>query len=133
MDKEDCIEALLSTLRQPQWKQSNSVSDWDLRNVLWRAGILLTPEQVSALLADIKRRGLVAGRERRSDNRIAALWGVKLTSSGEEWLNQRAQGGTITARRPSSPPPPALESPMESPIRSVESEEPDRKQDAGFL
>ncbi|HEX2923221.1 MAG TPA: hypothetical protein VHS28_04250 [Chloroflexota bacterium] len=129
MDKEDCIEALLSTLRKPQWKQSNSVTDWDLGNVLWRAGILFTPDQMSALLSDVRRRGLITSRERRCDNRIAALWGVKLTASGEEWLNQRAQGGTVTARRALSYPPSVPQAPLASPTESVDSAEPDSAQE----
>jgi hypothetical protein len=89
MDKEDCIEVLLSTLQQPQWKVSHSVTDWDLKNVLWKAGLLLTPEQVAALFADIKRRGLISGSERRSEGRLVALWGVGITQAGEEWVAQR--------------------------------------------
>lgn len=133
MDKEDCTEALLSTLRNPQWKQSNSVTDWDLSNVLWRAGILLTPEQLSALLADMKRRGLITGRERRGDSRVASLWGVRLTPSGEEWLAQRIQGGTVSARRALLSPAPAPQDPQEALSEEDETPERDRVQEAGSL
>ncbi len=115
MDKEDCIQTLLSTLQKPQWKSSNSVTDWDLKNILWEAGLLLTPEQVAALLADIRRRGLVAGRERRADNRIVALWGVKLTTAGEEWLAQRAAASADALHRPQQPPTPAAAPPPKEP------------------
>ncbi len=91
MDKEDCIQVLLSTLQQPLWKSCDSVTDWDLKNVLWRAGLLLTPEQVAALFADIRRRGLITAHERRSEDRIVALWRVKITPAGEEWVAQREQ------------------------------------------
>lgn len=105
MDKEDCIQVLLSTLQKPLWKSSNSVTDWDLKNILWRAGILLTPEQIAALLADIKRRGLVSGRDRRSDTKAVALWGVGITPAGEEWLAQRALAAASAGRRlPPNPP-----------------------------
>jgi hypothetical protein len=90
MDKEDCIEVLLSTLQKPQWISSNSVTDWDLQKILWESGLLLGPDQVSALLADVKRRGLIAARERREGNKVVALWGVRITDAGEEWLSQRA-------------------------------------------
>ena len=104
MDKEDCIHALLSTLQKPQWKLSSSVTDWDLKNVLWRAGLLLTPEQAAALLGDMKRRGLISGRERRSDNRIVAMWGVRITPAGEDWLLQRVLGSSGAGRRPAPNP-----------------------------
>ncbi len=104
MDKEDCIQVLLSALQQPAWRSSNSVTDWDLKDVLWKAGLLLTPEQVAALFSDVKRRGLISGMERRSGDRIVALWGVRITPAGEEWLAQRAQAA-------SRPRPPAREEP----------------------
>lgn len=91
MDKEDCIQVLLAALQQPWWKSCNSVTDWDLKNVLWKAGLLLTPEQVAALFADMKRRGLISGQDRRTEGRIVALWGVRITPAGEEWLAQHAQ------------------------------------------
>ena len=91
MDKEDCIQVLLLALEQPEWKNTTSVTDWDLKNVLWKAGLLLTPEQVAALFADIRRRGLVSGSERRSEGHIVALWGVKITPAGVEWLAQHSQ------------------------------------------
>lgn len=90
MDKEDCIHVLLSALQKPQWKHSSSVSDWDLKNLLWKAGVLLTPEQASGLLADMKRRGLISGRQRRSDDHMVAMSGVRITVAGEDWLLQRA-------------------------------------------
>ncbi|MCL4370586.1 MAG: hypothetical protein M1380_06730 [Chloroflexi bacterium] len=90
MDKEDCIQLLLSTLQKPQWKSGTSITDWDLKNVLWRSGLLVGPDQLSALLADVKRRGLIVARERREDNRLVFLWGVRITPAGEEWLGRRA-------------------------------------------
>lgn len=105
MDKEECVQTLLSTLQKPQWKSSNSVTDWDLKNLLWRAGLLLTPEQAAGLLSEMKRRGLIVGRERRSDSRIVAMWGVRLTPAGEDWLSQRAMARTLAPLgAPSSPP-----------------------------
>jgi hypothetical protein len=92
MDKEDCIHVLLSTLQKPLWKSCGSVTDWDLKNILWGKGILLSPDQVSALLADMKRRGLIAARDRRVDNRIVSMWGVRITPAGEEWVMQRSAG-----------------------------------------
>lgn len=89
MDKEDCIQLLLSTLQEPQWKSGNSITDWDLKGVLWRASLLLSPEQAAALLADMKRRGLISCRDRRIDNRLVSMWGVKVTPAGEEWLTHR--------------------------------------------
>ena len=102
MDKEDCIQVLLLALQQPEWKNTTSVTDWDLKNVLWKAGLLLTPEQVAALFADIKRRGLISCSERRSEERIEALWGVKIAPAGVEWLAQRSQAAA-RSRAPSAP------------------------------
>ena len=102
MDKEDCVQVLLQTLQQPEWSHTTSVTDWDLKNVLWKAGLLLTPEQVAALFADIKRRGLISASERRSEERIEALWGVKITPAGVEWLAQRSQAAG-RSRVPSTP------------------------------
>ena len=90
MDKEDCIQLLLSTLQEPRWKCSNSVTDWDLKNILWRAGYMLSPEQADALLADIRRRNLIASRERRGASSYTSLWGVHITQAGNEWLVQRS-------------------------------------------
>ncbi|HEX9015999.1 MAG TPA: hypothetical protein VF960_08390 [Chloroflexota bacterium] len=101
MDKEDCIQVLLSALQQPLWKSCDSVTDWDLKNVLWRAGLLLAPEQAAALFSDIKRRGLISGRERRYDDRIEALWAVRISQTGEEWMAQRSQA----ISRPRTPQP----------------------------
>lgn len=116
MDKEDCIQVVLSALQQPQWKLSNSVTDWDLKNVLWKAGLLLIPEQVAALFADMKRRGLISGSDRRSENQIVALWAVRLTTAGEEWLAQRTRS-TGHSRVPSAaagtPAPPETPEPGE--------------------
>ncbi len=98
MDKEDCIQVILSTLQQPLWKSCDSVTDWDLKNVLWKAGLLLTPEQVAALFADVKRRGLISARDRRNGDHIVALWGARITPAGAEWLSQRE----LAAARPSS-------------------------------
>lgn len=98
MDKEDCIQVLLSTLQQPLWKSCDSVTDWDLKNVLWKAGLLLTPEQLAALFADIKRRGLVSAGERRVDDRIVALWGVRITPAGEGWL-AHLSGAPVQSRQ----------------------------------
>jgi hypothetical protein len=98
LDKEDCTQVLLSALQQPRWKLSNSVADWDLNNVLWKAGLLLTSEQVAALFSDIRRRGLISASERRSENHIVALWGIEITQVGEEWLAQHS-------RAPSRPQP----------------------------
>ncbi len=103
MDKEDCTQVLLSTLQKPQWKSGNSVTDWDLKDILWRSGVLLCPDQVSALLADVKRRGLISARERREDNRLVALWGVRITPAGEEWLAQRATPLPVAAASARSP------------------------------
>ncbi len=108
MDKEDCIQVLLSTLQKPQWKSSNSVTDWDLKSILWQANLLLAPDLASALLADIRRRGLIFARERREDNRIVALWGVRLTPAGEEWLAHRVPARPVmqqgASRSPESSP-----------------------------
>ena len=104
MDKEECIQVLLSTLQKPSWKRSNSTTDWDLRNILWNAGMLLMPDQAAALLGEIKRRGLITSRERRNDNRIVAMWGVRITPAGEDWLLHRALAAP--GRRPSGPPAP---------------------------
>lgn len=106
MDKEDCIQILLSTLQKPQWKSGNSVTDWDLKNVLWRSGLLLGPDQTSALLADVKRRGLIVARERREDGRLVTLWGVQITPAGEEWLSQRrgVQFNSVMAAQPEAKP-----------------------------
>ncbi len=103
MDKEDCIQLLLSTLQKPQWKSGTSITDWDLKNVLWRSGLLVGPDQLSALLADVKRRGLIVARERREDNRLVFLWGVRITPAGEEWLGQRAAarpGAAVSSQPP---------------------------------
>ena len=105
MDREDCIQLLLSTLQKPQWKRSNSVADWDLKNVLWRAGCLLTPEQGDALVADTKRRGLITGRERRGCHRATGMWGVRITAEGEDWLLQRALAGAGGVHHLSQPEP----------------------------
>ncbi len=107
MDKEDCVQALLSTLQKPQWKHSSSVTDWDLKNVLWQAGLLLPPEQAAALLADMRRRGLITSRERRSDNRIVAMWGVKIAPAGVDWLRQRDVAAPCGAHRVRSTSPPS--------------------------
>ncbi len=105
MDKEDCIQLLLSTLQEPRWKSGNSITDWDLKSVLWGAGLLLSPEQAAALLADMKRRGLISCRDRRIDNKIVAMWGVKVTPAGEEWLTHRI--AAATPRRDSTDPAPS--------------------------
>jgi hypothetical protein len=94
MDKEDCIQLLLSTLQKPQWKCSNSVTDWDLKNIIWRAGYLLSPDQADALLADVKRRGLIVSRERRGFPHHSGTWGVRIACAGDDWLVQRAMAGT---------------------------------------
>jgi len=103
MDKEDCLQVLLLALRQPEWKLTTSVTDWDLKNVLWEAGLLLTPEQVAALFADIRRRGLISGSERRSEGRIVALWGMRITPAGTEWLAQRFQAAGPARTSPTPP------------------------------
>ncbi len=100
MDKEDCVHLLLSALARPQWKHSSSVSDWDIKNVLWCAGYLLSPEQVDALLADTRRRGLIAGRERRSVSRQSSMWGVRITQAGENWLVQYTLASACAVRSP---------------------------------
>lgn len=100
MDKEDCIHVLLSTLQKPRWKRSSSITDWDLKNVLWTAGFLPTPEQAAALLSDMKRRCLISGRETRGDNRIVAMWGIRIAPAGEEWLVQRVLGAAADGGRP---------------------------------
>ena len=102
MDKEDCIQVLLVALQQPEWKLTTSVTDWDLKNVLWRAGLLLTPEQVAALFADMKRRGFISASERRSEGRVVALWGTRITPAGVDWLAQRPQVADCS-RTPSDP------------------------------
>lgn len=94
MDKEDCIQLLLSTLQKPLWKSSNSVTDWDLKNILWKAGYLLSPEQADALLADVKRRGLIVSRERRGFPHHSSSWGVRIAAAGKDWLVQRALAET---------------------------------------
>ncbi|MGE5619402.1 MAG: hypothetical protein ACM3US_09105 [Sphingomonadaceae bacterium] len=127
MDKEDCIQVLLSTLQKPQWKSGNSVTDWDLKCVLQRAGLLLSPEQMAALLADVKRRGLISGRDRRVDSKIVAMWGIRVTTAGEEWLAHRMAAGirlrhsdsppaddSWESREPESPTSPALHEPVEA-------------------
>lgn len=103
MDKEDCIQLLLSTLQKPQWKRSNSITDWDLKNTLWRAGYLLTPEQADALLADTRRRGLIFAHERGGVQRGFGMWGVRVTSAGENWLVQHTLAEADVSRRPSPP------------------------------
>ena len=100
MDKEDCIQVLLAALQQPWWKSCDSVTDWDLKNVLWKAGLLLTPGQVAALFADILRRGLISGHDRRIDDRVVGLWAVRITSSGEEWLAQHAHANNRRNTQP---------------------------------
>ena len=117
MDKEECIQALLSTLQKHPWKQSNSVTDWDLKNVLWNAGLLLQPEQATALLADVKRRGLITSRERRCDNRIVAMWGVRITPIGDDWLSHRAPVSAAHRSQPTAEPParPDIPQPGRSP------------------
>lgn len=107
MDKEDCIHLLLSTLLKPQWKLSNSVTDWDLRRVLWESGVLLAPEQVAALLADMKRRGLVAASERRGDTQAFAMWGIRATPAGTDWVAQRDAAQARENRQPAQPEAPA--------------------------
>lgn len=103
MDKEECIQVILSALRNPRWKQSNSVNDWDLNRALQAAGLLLTPEQAKALLAEISRRGLVTGRERRMGDGSISVWGVRITPAGEDWLLQRAVARAASLSRPSPP------------------------------
>ncbi len=122
MDREDCIQLLLSTLQKPQWKRSNSVADWDLKNILWRAGCLLTPEQGDALVADTKRRGLIAGRERRGCHRVVSMWGVRITTEGEDWLLQRALAGAGAVRHPAQPEPT-----LASDARAAEDEHPEEE------
>lgn len=92
MDKDDCIEVLLSTLRKPLWKSNSSTTDWDLKNVLWKAGHLLTPEQAAGLLADVKRRALIRARQRTCADGRLSLWGIRITEAGEDWLVQAALG-----------------------------------------
>jgi hypothetical protein len=92
MDREDYIKALLSVLHKPQWRRSNSVADWDLQTILHKAGLLATPDQVAALLSETRRSGLIDGRERRGRGGRISLWGVRITSAGEEWLATRVSG-----------------------------------------
>jgi hypothetical protein len=86
MDREDYIRALLSVLMKPQWKRCNSVADWDLQAILAKEGLLARPDQVAALLSETRKRGLIAGRERRGTGGGISMWGVRITPAGEEWL-----------------------------------------------
>ena len=115
MDKEDCIEVLLSTLRKPLWKSNSSTTDWDLKNVLWNAGLLLTPEQAAGLLADVKRRALITARQRTCADGRLSLWGVRITEAGEDWLVQAALGKT-RPQQSASPPAEAEPSTEEKPL-----------------
>ena len=124
MDREDCIEVILSALRNPRWRQSSSVNDWDLNRALQTAGVVLTPEQANALLAEISRRGLATGRERRTGEGRISVWGIRITPAGDDWLLQRAVARATSLSRP-SPPSRAPSAPeCEQPERAADPEQP---------